>query len=123
MIKFANENLISFIGFLNEKYPTEKDVYLVILHGNDSVAADDGSSGWAVYSPSKVNMSEKDIILLPGEIPDVEGMTENIILENLAHEYCHHIQNCEGRLKDKKKNEKEAIEFAAMILRRWRANQ
>ena len=119
MIKLADFILFQFVDFLNDKYPTSKDVYLSVLHGNDSVKADDGSAGWAVYSPANVNGTKKDIILLPGEVPDVEGANKNIILENLAHEYCHHIQNCEGRLKNNKKIETEAVEFAAMVMRRW----
>ena len=120
MIKLADYILFKFVDFLNDKYPTSKDVYLSVLHGSDSVKADDGSAaGWAVYSPAKLNGRGKDIILLPGEVPDIEGIDENVILENLAHEYCHHIQNCEGRLKNNKKVETEAVEFDAMVMRRW----
>ena len=128
MIKLAEDRLINFVEFLNVNWPTEKDVYLSILHAYDSVDAG-GERAWAVYGlPEGDN---KPVIYIAGEVPEeikaeYDGIDpEDIILEDLAHEYCHHIQNCEGRLSAEgdEKEEAEAAEFATKALDMWHRSQ
>jgi len=115
MIKLTDSDTLGFIAFLSIKYPTPNDVYLTVLHGCDCTEAEDGTKGFAVYSPKFTNQIGKDIIMLPGEYPD-EGdiFDRTTVLESLAHEYCHHMQNCEGVLIEENSNkiERDAEKFA-----------
>lgn len=124
MIKLAENRLINFIEFLNFNWPTREDVYLSVLHTYDSVQAG-GERAWAVYGLPEGD--GKPVIYIAGEVPEevkaeYDGIDpEDIILEDLAHEYCHHIQNCEGRLSEEgdEKEETEAEEFATKAMDMW----
>ena len=115
MIKLVDSDALGFVAFLNAKYPTPNDVYLTVLHGYDHTEAQDGTKGFAVYSPKFNNQMGKDIIMLPGEYPDAGDLFNKMtVLESLAHEYCHHMQNCDGVLEEEnsKKIERDAEKFA-----------
>ena len=125
MIKLADNRLTNFIEFLNVNWPTREDVYLSVLHTYDSVEAG-GERAWAVYAVPEGE--GKPVIYIAGEVPeDVQeeyiGVDpKDIILEDLAHEYCHHIQYCEGRLPEEeedKKAEDEAAKFATKAMDMW----
>ena len=122
MIKFAERKMLDFVNFLNWAYPTEKDVYLTILHGHDCVEVG-GEVAWAAYGVS--GGKSDPVILVAGEVsPEVmfaAGKSQNddpneILFEDLAHEYGHHIQNCRS---DAEYNEKEAERFAKEAMSKW----
>ena len=125
MIKLAENRLINFIEFLNDNWPTEEDVYLSVLHTYDSVEAG-GERAWAVYAVPEGE--SKPVIYIAGEVPEdvqkeyIGTEPKDIILEDLAHEYCHHIQYCEGRMPDEEDDETaeaEATVFATKAMDMW----
>lgn len=123
MIKFAERKMLDFVNFLNWAYPTEKDVYLTILHGHDCVEIG-GEVAWAAYGVS--GGKSDPVILVAGEVsPEVmfaAGKSQNddpneILFEDMAHEYGHHIQYCRG---DAEYNEEEATLFAQEAIEKWK---
>lgn len=121
MIKFAERKMLDFVNFLNWAYPTEKDVYLTVLHGHDCVEVG-GEVAWAAY---RVCGKSVPVILVAGEVsPEVmfaAGKSQSddpneILFEDLAHEYGHHIQYCRG---DADYNEEEAERFAKEAMSKW----
>lgn len=113
----------SFIEFLNERYPTDKDAVVVVLPGYDSVMdptqTDENGEpavGWACYDPQAC------VLWIPGVAPQIEGLAEEEIrrirFEHIAHEFVHHLQNCGGR----EFNEDEAEQLAQKIVDEWLAS-
>lgn len=100
MIKILDDFELNFIRFLNSKNYTKEEVKLSILHNYESVSADD--DGFAVYIP------ETRTIMLPTKVPDEIKDMKEFVISNLAHEYCHFIQDVTGREFD----EEEADWFA-----------
>ncbi len=97
MLTIADKRVIAFIDFLNKEYPIKGNVKLTCLHGYDAVMDDEtNGQGFAVYLP------EQKLILLPMEIPEIakevkdEELERNFVIHNLAHEYCHAIQDERG---------------------------
>ncbi len=99
MLTIANKRILSFIDFLNKEHPIKEEVKITFLHGYDAVMDDEtAGQGFAVY------LTEQKTILLPMEIP--ESLQEKVlkdpelerdfIIHNLAHEYCHAIQDERG---------------------------
>jgi len=121
VIKLAENRLINFIEFLNVNWPTREDVYLSVLHTYDSVWEGE-ERAWAVYGVPEGD--NEPVIYIAGIVPEevqeeyVGTDPKDIILEDLAHEYCHHIQYCEGRLPEEEdeKAETEAAEFATKAI-------
>lgn len=102
MLKIVNTEVDRTIKFLNENYTTDKDVFLHICEGYDTIEAPDGV-GFGVF----VKPEEEDdapTIFIAGDMPNDEFQ----IAETLAHEYCHFMQYCNG----KEFSEEEAEEFA-----------
>lgn len=94
MIKILDERVLRFVNFLNTNYGTDEEVCLSVLHGYDSVTADEeGANGFAVYLPPA------RVILLPSDVPknivelNDEELTRNFVISNLAHEYAHFLQD------------------------------
>ncbi len=99
MIIVANKRILDFIDFLNRNYPLEEEIKVTCLHGYDAVMDDETDGhGFAVYLP------EQKYILLPMEIPEnvkEEALKDpelerDFVIHNLAHEYCHAIQDKNG---------------------------
>lgn len=111
MIRFAGQDQFgAFVEWLNSHYPAPEPVTLVVLPGYDSIADDSGApAGWGAYTP------ETRVIWLPGELPPVDD-AERVALECLAHEYVHHLQECEGRGPDEDEAERRAREMVAEFL-------
>lgn len=117
MIRTAiDQELQSFIDFLNHRYPTERDAVIVVLPGYDSVEVPGGGSGWACYDPQTC------VLWIPGEMPKIEELTpdecQRIHYEHIAHEFIHHVQNCEGREFDEDEAETRAHEIVEAWLER-----
>ncbi|MGE4501221.1 MAG: hypothetical protein AB7C96_12805 [Hydrogenovibrio sp.] len=121
MIKFAENKMVDFVNFLNWTYPTEKDAYLTILHGHDCVEVG-GEVAWAAY---RVCGKSVPVIFIAGEVSSGVAIAagkgkgddpNEILFEDLAHEYAHHIQYCRG---DAEYNEEEATRFAKEAMSIW----
>lgn len=109
MIKILDEFELNFIKFLNDKKYTDKEVRLSILHNYESVSAGDGGDGFAVYIP------ETKTIMLPTKIPDEIADMKEFVIQNLAHEYCHFIQD----VTEREFNEEEADNFAEVVVNEY----
>ena len=106
MIQFASKDILDFITFLDEKYPTKYKVNICILHGFDSVAIGQDSAAFAVYVSSKKSRT----IYVAGELSrklrqrlKVAGQSaKEFIFRSIAHEFYHFLcdvgfeLNCEG---------------------------
>jgi len=117
MIRFAGQGKFGrFLEFLNNHYPASEPVEIVFLPGYDCIGDEEGNpEGWATYDP------EERVIWCPRETPDIPGLppveAERIVLESIAHEYVHHLQECEGWGRD----EDEAERWASDIVDRFLA--
>ena len=117
MIRSAiDEELQSFIDFLNRRYPTERDAVVAVLPGyyriilRNRETDEDIGAGWACYD------ANEGVLWIPGEIPDdIEELTEEDKrrwrFESVAHEFVHHLQFCEGRPFDEDEAEQRAREI------------
>ena len=94
MIKTAPEYILRFIDYLNKNYPTKEDCYISFLHGEVCVEYINCSKCLSFAEYDK----DSKILYIPTQYP--VGKTPKFLLESIAHEYYHHIQNCEGRLID-----------------------
>ena len=102
MIEILNEYDLKFISYINKLKLTDKKVKLSILHNYQSVGSGDDNVGFAVYLP------ELNTIMLPTEKPEELEDDEDFVIHNLAHEYKHFLQDCNGE----EFNEDEADKFA-----------
>ena len=103
MIVICNDAINRAIKYLEENHSVKEKVYLHIAEGFDCIESPDGQKGFGCYIPS-----EKSIYLAE-EIPD----KETSIIETLAHEYKHFMQDCLGQEFD----ENEAEQFANQVLK------
>jgi hypothetical protein len=99
----CNDAINRAIKYLEENHSVKEKVYLHIAEGFDCIESPDGQKGFGCYIPS-----EKSIYLAE-EIPD----KETSIIETLAHEYKHFMQDCLGQEFD----ENEAEQFANQVLK------
>lgn len=111
MIEFAGQRLYgAFVAFVNKHYPTKQTVQLAVLPGHDCVLFHDGEVAWAAYDP------DEKVIWVADRLPEGEpDASELDLLMDVAHEYVHHIQNCEGR----EFCEDEAETRAEEMVKRW----
>ena len=110
MIEILNEYDLKFISYINKLKLTDKKVKLSILHNYQSVGSSDDNIGFAVYLP------EINTIMLPTERPEELADAKDFIIHNLAHEYKHFLQDCNGE----EFNEDEADKFADDIVERFK---
>lgn len=106
MIKISNTEIDRTIKFLNENYPTEKEVFLHICEGYDTIETTDGC-GFGVFVKPE---TKEDIpnIYIAGDMPNDDFQ----IAETLAHEYKHFMQWCNGE----EFSEQEAEDFAKEVI-------
>lgn len=90
MIKFVNEEIHKTIAFLNSEYPTQKDVFIHVCEGYDTIETPDGTGFGVFIKPESENETTK--IYIAGDIPNDDFQ----IAETLAHEYRHFMQWCKG---------------------------
>lgn len=102
MIEILDEYELNFIDYINKLKLTNKKVKLSILHNYQSVGSDDDNVGFAVYLP------ELNTIMLPTEKPEELEDDKDFIIHNLAHEYKHFLQDCNGEEFDEAKADKFA---------------
>lgn len=118
MVRTAPEYILRFIDYINENIDTKEDCYITFYHGEHCVEyickSCDKCLSYAEYDKNT------KILYVPTQYP--VGKTPKFLLESIAHEYWHHVQNCEGRLidsnRDKLENEaeKKAIEIVEKYL-------
>lgn len=105
MIKIVNEEISRVILYLNLKYPTDKDVFLHICEGYDTIETPEGM-GFGVFV--KPESSERvPVIYIAGDMPNDDFQ----IIETLAHEYKHFMQYCNGE----EFSEEQADNFAKEV--------
>lgn len=101
MIRIINDKIDALIRFINEKYPDGPDVYLHIIEDCDTIDAGSGV-GFGVYDV------ERKEIYVAGDLPKTEW-----VMETIAHEFAHHLQNVRGDVID----EPYAEDFGIGILK------
>lgn len=102
MIKFVDKEIGKTIEFLNAEFPTQKDVFIHVCEGYETIETpDDFGFGVFVKPESK---SESPAIYIAGDMPNDDFR----IVETIAHEYRHFMQWCN----DEEFSEEQAIEFA-----------
>ena len=106
MIKVAPEYIMRFIEYLNKNIDTKEDCYITFYHGEQCVQyickSCDKCLSYAEYDKNS------KILYVPTQYP--VGKSPKFLLESIAHEYMHHIQNCENRLYDE---DREFLEIEA----------
>ena len=106
----------SFIKFLNNKRLTRKLCKVVILHEYDSVSYD-GAIAFALYAPHENTMYVAgDLDYLIAEEDFTEEDVQNMLMENIAHEYVHHLQWSEDKEICEDEATKRAGEFVEEYL-------
>ena len=96
----CNKNL-PIIDFLNMHYP-QKDIYVHVCEGYDSIETPDGTIAFGVYDSANYR------IYVAEDMPQKEYTLPHTI----AHEYRHHIQHMNRKPFD----EKDANCFADEVL-------
>lgn len=108
MIKFVNEEISKTVSFLNSEYPTQKDVFIHVCEGYDTIETPDGV-GFGVFVKPE-NESEIPTIYIAGDMPN-DGFA---IVETIAHEYRHFIQWCNNE----EFSEEQAEDFAKEVVKK-----
>ena len=96
MIKIAPEYIMRFIEYLNKNYPTDEDCYITFYHGEKCIEYICKSCEQCISFAEYDKISK--ILYIPTQYPTDKN--PKFLLESIAHEYIHHIQNCENRLND-----------------------
>lgn len=106
MIKFLNEEVNKTIVFLNSKYPMEKDVFIHVCEGYDTIETPEGLGFGVFVKPEKENVVPQ--VYIAGDM-----LNDNFqIPETIAHEYKHFMQWCNGE----EFSEEEAEKFAKEVV-------
>lgn len=106
MIKFVNEEINKTIAFLNAEYPTQKDVFIHVCEGYDTIETPDGVGFGVFVKPEGEN--ETHTIYIAGDMPNDDFQ----IAETIAHEYKHFMQWCNGE----EFSEEQAEDFAKEVV-------
>ena len=106
MIKFVNEEINKTIAFLNSKYPMQKDVFIHVCEGYDTIETPDGC-GFGVFVKPE-NETEIPTIYIAVNMPNDDFQ----IAETIAHEYRHFMQWCNNE----EFSEEQAEDFAKEVV-------
>lgn len=106
MIEIVSSTVNKAIHYLSDKYPRNPPVLVHIIEDCDTIQTPTGI-GFGVYMP------ESREIYLAGDIPDRD---ENLV-HNLAHEYKHFLQHCDGKPFDEEEAERFAEEVKQKIMK------
>ncbi|MGE4358034.1 MAG: hypothetical protein AB7E08_05755 [Candidatus Omnitrophota bacterium] len=108
MLVDASRPIKDFMDFLNEKKLCIVPCKVVFLPDNDTVKGETGM-GFAAYIPSS------ELMYVAGDLSGLEGLTPEeqfeAILQSVAHEYIHHVQNIESRKFDEDEAHNRAEEL------------
>jgi|GEM_PF-6961946 len=112
MLIDASTPIKDFMDFLNKKKICSVPCRVVLLPDNDTVAGETGI-GFAAYVP------RSSLMYVAGNLSGLEDLTPGeqfeAVLQSIAHEYIHHIQNIECR----DFNEEEAHARAEELVREY----
>ena len=106
MIKFVNVEISKTITFLNSEYPTQRDVFIRVCEGYDTIETPDGF-GFGVFVKPKSH-EEAPAIYIAGDMPNDDFQ----IVKTIAHEYRHFMQWCNGE----EFSEEQAEDFAKEVV-------
>jgi hypothetical protein len=114
LIKISTDQFKNFIDFLNDLKLTDVPCILVILPAHEYVEDGSGQEGFAAYDP------EENIIYVAGKPLSDQNLSDKYLyknhLQNITHEYIHHIQSVENRGLDEDEAVKRAGEIVTMFL-------
>lgn len=108
MVKFVNEEVNNTIAFLNSEYPTQKDVFIHVCEGYDTIETQDGC-GFGIFAKPE-SKDEIPKIYIAGDMPNDDFQ----IVETIAHEYRHFMQWCSN----KEFSEEQAENFAKEVVKK-----
>ena len=110
MIKIISNEVNEFIKYLNEKYKTEKDVYMHIIENCDVVKnPQTGTTAYGAYVSSP-NGDYNHIY--------IAGLCDEV-LWTIAHEYKHHLQKYNEQVDF---SEEDADNFADKVVNDFMEN-
>ena len=116
MLTDALDPIRPFMEFLNNKKLCSIPCKIIYLPDNDTVKGETGI-GFAAYVPCSL------LIYVAGDLSGLEDLTPEeqfeAVLQSIAHEYIHHIQNIECRDFD----EDEAHARAEELVREYYAKE
>lgn len=103
MIVIAPSYILRFIDFLNYKYETKHDCKIEFYNNDKCIQYKCDGKGNCDKCKS---LAEYDKDTMTIHLPTQYSPDKNpsFILESLAHEFWHHVQNCEGRLIDENRD-------------------
>lgn len=104
MIQVHSKTASNTISYLNDKYPTDREAYVHILNGYDTVEVNGEIAFGVSHIPDSDN--ENYEIWVAGDLPD------EYMITTIAHEFAHFLQYIHGKPFD----EEEAERFANKIL-------
>lgn len=90
MLKILNSEIDKTIKYLNSEYPVNKEVFLHICEGYDTIKTDTGV-GFGAFVKS-ISNENPPVIYIAGDMPNDDYQ----MIEALAHEYRHFLQWCNG---------------------------
>ena len=104
MIKLVNDVVNETIEFLNNRYPSDKDVYISIVRGcsmimDNTIKA--GETGFGTY------VKDTKTIYIAGNMPD---QSEEMIIRTIGHEYGHFLQDIDDTGFDEEQAEQFGFE-------------
>ena len=111
MISIHSKTASNTISYLNDMYPTERELYIHIIEGYDTVEVNGEIAFGVSHIPD--NENENYEIWVAGDLPD------EYLITTIAHEFAHFLQYCHGEPFD----EDEAEEFANKILEELQCKQ
>lgn len=106
MIKFVNVEISKTITFLNSEYPAQRDVFIHVCEGYDTIETPDGFGFGAFVKPK--SHEEAPAIYIAGDMPNDDFQ----IMKTIAHEYRHFMQWCNGE----EFSEEQAEDFAKEVV-------
>jgi len=115
MIILKDNYIKSFVDFLNKNFMIiDENVELEIMYGYETVGAEK-NYGFGVYDTlnKKIYIADLSMIAIEKELTPQDIIRST--LENIAHEFEHHIQNIKGKEFD----ENEADMFAENIVKEY----
>lgn len=111
MIQLHSKTASNTIAYLNDMHPTERDLYIHILDGYDTVEVNNKIGFGVSHVPD--NENENYEIWVAGDLPD------DYLITTIVHEFAHFLQYCNRE----PFNEDDAEKFANKILEELQCKQ
>lgn len=111
MIQTHSKTVSNTISYLNDKYPTDREAYIHIPNGYDTVEVNGEIAFGVSHIPDSDN--ENYEIWVAGDLPD------DYLITTIAHEFAHFLQYVNGESFD----EEGAERFANKVLEELQCQQ